>query len=102
MRKVGEIEMIDKNEIIQGLHEIVDQKTSDGIVDGVNQQLISRTLALLKEQEAVEPVITPCAVNADGEVEIAKRECGHCGYQFFTEKPNYCENCGTPILWEGR
>lgn len=45
--------MIDKNEIIQGLQDIVDQKTSDGFVDGVNKQLISSTLALLNEQESL-------------------------------------------------
>ena len=59
-------------------------------------------LVLLKKQDAVKPIITPLAENEDGEVVIVKRECGRCGYQFFTEKPNYCENCGVPILWEGR
>lgn len=58
-------------------------------------------LALLKEQETVNPIVTPWIENEDGEVIVAKRECGRCGYQFFTERPNFCENCGTPILWEG-
>ena len=59
-------------------------------------------LALLKEQEAVEPIITPWLEDEDGNIVVAKKECGNCGCQFFTERPNFCENCGTPILWEGR
>ena len=43
--------MKEKDEIIQGLQEIVDQKTQDGIVDGVNQQLIFCALSLLKKQQ---------------------------------------------------
>lgn len=58
-------------------------------------------LALLK-QEAVEPIITPWLEDEDGDIVVAKKECGKCGYQFFTERPNFCENCGTPILWEDR
>lgn len=88
--------MPDREKIIQGIQECnlnggrIGNCPYKGIID------------LLKEQEAVKPVITPWAVNEDGEVEIAKRECGKCGWQFFTEKPNYCENCGAPILWESR
>ena len=59
-------------------------------------------LELLKEQEAVKPIITPWAEDEDGNIVVAKKECGKCGYQFFTERPNFCENCGTPILWEGQ
>ena len=65
-------------------------------------RLMTDALALLKEQEAVEPIITPWAEDEDGNIVVAKKECGKCGYQFFTEQPNFCENCGTPILWEGR
>ena len=64
--------------------------------------LCRSAVALLKEQEAVEPIITPWAEDEDGNIVVAKKECGKCGYQFFTERPNFCENCGTPILWEGR
>ena len=63
--------------------------------------MLADALALLK-QEAVEPIITPWAEDEDGNIVVAKRECGKCGYQFFTERPNFCENCGTPILWESR
>lgn len=76
------------------------KKFNEDIPIKISLECIEDILELLKEQEAVKPVITPWSVNEDGEVEIAKRECGQCGYQFFTEKPNYCENCGTPILWE--
>ena len=56
----------------------------------------------MKEQEAVEPIVTPWVEDEEGNIVAAKRECGRCRYQFFTERPNFCENCGTQILWEGR
>ncbi len=65
-------------------------------------ELVRDALELLKKQEAVKPIITPWVENEDGEVILAKRECGRCGYQFFTVRPNFCEKCGTPILWEGK
>lgn len=59
-------------------------------------------LDALKEQETVKPVITPWVTDDDGNVIVARTTCGKCGWQFFTEEPNYCENCGIRILWEGR
>lgn len=39
----------DKEIIIDGLRELADQETQDGLVDGVSQELIRDTLALLTE-----------------------------------------------------
>ena len=95
---------MDMEQIIEGLEKaknvieqwipIFEQYNSPAVID--------EAIELLKEQEAVEPIITPWLENEDGEVIIEKKECGRCGYHFFTEKPNYCENCGRPVLWEGR
>ena len=88
--------MPDREKIVKGIQEC---DLNGGLIGNCPYKGI---LDLLKEQEAVEPVITPWAENEDGEVVIAKRVCGRCSYQFFTEKPNYCENCGVPILWKDR
>ena len=56
-------------------------------------------LTLLKEQKPVKPIITPWMTDDDDEPIVLKKECGKCGWQFFTEKPKYCEECGTPIDW---
>jgi len=59
-------------------------------------------IVLLKEQDAVKPILTPWIVNDDGEVTVYKMECGKCGVQFYYEDQKYCSECGTPILLEGR
>ena len=65
--------------------------------------LMKNALALLKEQEAVEPVLD----EQTGRIWL----CGKCGsYVGFEDNdphdPNefdkYCRDCGTPVLWKGR
>lgn len=60
-------------------------------------------LVLLKEREAVKPVLD----KQTGRIWL----CGNCGsYVGFEDNdphdPNefdkYCRDCGTPVLWEGR
>lgn len=60
-------------------------------------------LVLLKEQEAVQPVLD----EKTGRIWL----CGKCGLYVGYEDndpddPNefdkYCRNCGTPVLWKGR
>lgn len=41
--------MQDREIIIDGLRELIEQETTDGLVDGVSQELIRDTLALLAE-----------------------------------------------------
>ena len=40
------------------------------------------------------------ATDDNGDVIVAKRQCGNCGWMFFTENPNFCENCGKQVKWE--
>ena len=68
----------------------------------ITHDLRDETVELLKEQEAVKPILTPWIANDDGEVAVYKMECGKCGVPFYYEEQNYCSECGTPILWEGR
>ena len=101
---------MDKGKVIDGLQKVSHYFKSmlkcgydgDANIYTEHRETVKMAIELLKEQEAVEPIITPWAEDEDGNIVVAKRECGKCGYQFFTERPNFCENCGTPILWEGR
>lgn len=92
---------MDREKIIKGLEQFkADLKPFCG--SHADWKRFDAGLAMLKEQNAVEPIVTPWVEDEEGNIVVAKRECGKCRYQFFTERPNFCENCGTPILWEGR
>lgn len=58
--------------------------------DGCKARLKSDALALLKEQEAVEPVWRR-----------GKAFCGKCGLglHMAVEQNNYCPNCGRAVKW---
>ena len=69
----------------------------------VELSLATKILALLKEQEAVKPVLD----EQTGRLWL----CGKCGsYVGFedndphdpSEFDKYCRKCGRPVLWEGR
>ena len=68
-----------------------------------NATTITKAIALLKEQEAVKPILD----KQTGRIWL----CGNCGsYVGFEDNdphdPNeydkYCRECGRPVLWEGR
>ena len=54
-------------------------------------------LAMLKEQEAVKPVLLRDGRNKYYSDYI----CHRCGYEL-TYKQSYCSECGVKIDWEGR
>ena len=69
----------------------------------VDIDMLSDALSMLKEQEAVEPVLD----KQTGRIWL----CGKCGtYVGFedndphdqNEFDKYCRECGRPVLWEGR
>jgi RNA polymerase subunit RPABC4/transcription elongation factor Spt4 len=64
--------------------------------NGCMLELREDALAMLKEQEAVEP--KAIRMNAFGHPVYA---CGKCGH-LITESMNYCHECGKRIKWEGR
>lgn len=105
--------MIDREKVIKGLEWIL---ADDRFGFGVNWEtgeprdeyekagkVITNTIALLKEQEAIRPVHD----KKTGRVWL----CGNCGsYVGFEDHdeddPNefdkFCRECGHPVLWEGR
>ena len=91
----------ERGNVIDWLTEITENPEQWAIFYSESEQklLAQDTLALLKEQEPVKPILTPWITDDDGEPIVSKKECGKCGWQFFTEKPKYCEECGTPIDW---
>jgi len=59
----------------------------------VFQPLMRDALALLKEQEAVEPI--PPTDESD------LWKCGNCNHQVFRcTHQKYCEMCGKPVKWK--
>lgn len=61
------------------------------------QPLIRDALALLKEQEAVEPTLIREGRNKYYNDYV----CPRCDNAVVYEQ-NYCSECGIPFLWEGR
>ena len=83
-------------ETVNGLQEIVDQKTTDGTVDGINQQLIANALKLIQDYDRVlQPMKPERFLNAF--------ECGVChtivGIAGDDEFDNYCRFCGKAVDW---
>lgn len=87
---------MDREKVINGINKILEETDK---YDGV----LWDALTLLKEQEAVKPVLD----EQTGRIWL----CGKCGsYVGFEDNdphdPNefdkYCRECGTPVLWEGR
>jgi len=83
---------IDRDEIIMSLTEIAEQPTTDGIVDGIDQQTIRGALALLKEQE-------PTQVIQRKAMHMLFWCCGSCGVAI-TEGDKFCRMCGKAVKWE--
>ena len=93
--------MTDREKLIEQLeNEAI--ATDKGYVE-IPLFMFSEIIALLKEQEAVKPVLD----KQTGRIWL----CGKCGsYVGFEDNdphdPNefdkHCRDCGTPVLWEGR
>ena len=62
--------------------------------DSEVQEIARNALELLKEQEAVEPVMKKGRL-------FTASTCRKCGYFFPTgTKPNYCQECGQAVKWD--
>ena len=99
--------MPDREKYIDIFKQIVKAKKKyhrhDDVPIRISYQCVVDILYLLKEQEAVKPVLD----EQTGRILL----CGKCGtYVGFEDNdphdPNefdkYCRECGTPVLWEGR
>ena len=69
----------------------------DDTCSGIDD-VVYDALALLKAQEAVEPVIH--CKNADLS-NGAGFACSGCGGSFLHKAVNYCPNCGRAVKWDG-
>lgn len=63
------------------------------------RQYKSDALALLREQEAVEPHwrCPTVYMNGTGKIELI---CGNCGISIPLGKPSYCPWCGKAVKWD--
>lgn len=95
--------MTDREKVIKEYENYVKRFVSLTTSDEAEYEMHEAVLSLLKEQEAVEPVLD----EQTGRIWL----CGNCGsYVGFEDNdphdPNefdkYCRECGTPVLWEGR
>ena len=94
--------MVDREKVIKGLQEAVDWLSTETSLTVVDQWVVRDALALLKEQESVEPVRKP-------EIFDSLYFCGKCltkvGFQIRKDdswrfKCNFCPNCGMAVKWE--
>lgn len=93
------MEMSKLEKVIKGLHDarryLEDKEWSDRCasphIDAIND-----ALALLKEQEPVEPVLD----KQNGRIWL----CGNCGcfvgLTNYSEFDKFCRECGHPVKWE--
>jgi hypothetical protein len=96
-------ENIDREKVIREYEDYVNSYISLTTSHDYEFEMHKAVLALLKEQEAVKPVLD----EQTGRIWL----CGNCGsYVGFEDNdphdPNefdkYCRECGRPVLWEGR
>lgn len=92
---------MDREKIIEALQYMISENCTETQFDYTDD--IEAAIAMLKEQEAVKPVLD----EKTGRIWL----CGNCGsYVGFEDNdphdPNefdkYCRECGRPVLWEGR
>lgn len=92
---------MDKEKLIKDIESQMNEPTNEYVVLWFSEA--EYVLSLLKEQEAVKPVLD----EQTGRIWL----CGKCGSYvgFEDHDPNdpnefdkYCRECGRPVLWEGR
>ena len=91
--------MADRDKVINGLREMscrVTWKDIDRIRDKF-QPIINDAINLLKEHEAVEPILKREGRNKYYSYYV----CPRCDDEVVYDQ-NYCSECGARFLWEGR
>ena len=92
--------MADREKVIKGLRNLRDAIAFDYIRETDHAvETLDNALALLKEQEAVEPHwrCSTVYMNGTGKIEMM---CGNCGISIPLGKPNYCPWCGRAVKWD--
>ena len=83
--------MPDREKVVGHLNDCMEASRRDNTWVFVRKDIVEDTLALLKEQEAVDPKVI--RMNAFGHPVHA---CGKCGL-LITESMNYCSRCGKSV-----
>ena len=95
--------MIDREKVIKAYEDFVNGYECFCTSDDYEYEMHKAVLALLKEQEAVEPIPF---ITTTGEESKNYVVCGHCksikAIMPKDTKQKYCYECGRPVLWEGR
>ena len=90
--------MPDRKKVMSWLEGLAQQDWRMFHSDSEVQVIAESALALLKEQEAVEPRWFIDAHNPAGAF-----RCSACGERIIEKNIDfYCSKCGKPILWESR
>ena len=94
---IESIDFVDRTEIMANLEGLTwdDWRMyhSDTEVQNIAKSAFDLLIALLKEQEAVEP-----EVEVLNEIDRLYR-CPKCHKCFFYEKQKYCDQCGKKVTW---
>lgn len=95
--------MIDKDKVIKGLECCNVGTMCDECDYHISQfclhELKADALALLKEQEPIEPIIKQEMDDVCSCID-AVAYCGKCGAYIGRLKQNYCHECGQAVKWE--
>ena len=83
--------MTDREKVIEALQYLISGECTDTQFDYLDE--IEAAIAMLKEQEAVEPI--PPTDESD------LWKCGNCNHQLFRcAHQRYCDACGKEVKWE--
>ena len=91
--------MADREKVKTGIFEMLQRNTWKDIDKERHrfQPVLNDALAMLKEQEAVEPILIREGRNKHYNDYV----CPRCDNEVVYEQ-NYCSECGVRFLWEGR
>ena len=91
--------MIDRERVIKGLGNVANAIV-DGYICEPDQAVntIADALAILKEQEAVEPIKMQ---RMDGNFSffVPYYLCGNCRYELVGKDVMFCHHCGRSVKW---
>ena len=87
--------MVDRGKVIRDLEYLI--SFGGASQQSMVMQIAINALALLKEQEAVEPTLIREGRNKNYNDYV----CPRCDNEVVYEQ-NYCSECGVQFLWEGR
>ena len=89
--------MTDREKVIKEFALFIKEFHPACTSEGVELDMFGEVLALLKEQEAVEPILKREGRNKYYNYYV----CPRCNEEVVYDQ-NYCSECGAKFMWEGR